>query len=94
MVRKRFKSEQIVAILREIERAGDRQKVVRKHGISDQTYYRWKRKYGGLGVSEIQRIRELEKENRQLIFVYSWATWTFCEPLGLGQESSLRLRLC
>ena len=66
MARKRFKPEQIVAILREVERAGNRQEVFRKHGISDQTYYRWKRKYGGLGVSEIQRIRELEKENRQL----------------------------
>lgn len=75
MARKRFKFDQIVAILREIERAGDRQEVVRKYGISDQTYYRRKRKYGGLGVSEIQRIRELEKEKRQLIFVYSWATW-------------------
>ena len=66
MARKRFQPEQIVAILREVERSGDRQEVIRKHGISDQTYYRWKRKYGGLGVSEIQRIRELEKENRQL----------------------------
>jgi putative transposase len=66
MARKRFKPEQIVRILREVERSGTRHDVIRKHGISEQTYYRWKRMYGGLGVSEVKRIKELEKENRRL----------------------------
>lgn len=67
MARKRFKSEQIVAILREAERGGaDRQTLFRKHGICEQTFYRWKRMYGGLGVSEVQRIKVLEEENRKL----------------------------
>lgn len=66
MARKRFKSEQIVAILREAERGADRQTLFRKHGICEQTFYRWKRMYGGLGVSEVQRIKVLEEENRKL----------------------------
>ena len=66
MARKRFKPEQIVAILREIERSANRKEVIRKHAISDQTYYRWKRMYGGLGTSEVKRIRDLEKENQRL----------------------------
>jgi putative transposase len=66
MARKRFTAEQIVAILREAERATDKAEVFRTHGISDQTYYRWKRMYGGLGVSEVQRIKQLEDENRKL----------------------------
>ena len=66
MARKRFGAEQIVAILREVEREPNRDEVLRKHGVSDQTYYRWKRMYGGLGVTEVKRIKELEDENRKL----------------------------
>jgi len=66
MARKRFKPEQIVAILREAERGVDRQKVIRRHGISEHTFYRWKRMYGGLGISEVKRIKQLEEENRKL----------------------------
>jgi putative transposase len=66
MARKRFAPEQIVAILREAERGAERKALFRKHGISDQTFYRWKRMYGGLGVSEVKRIRQLEEENRKL----------------------------
>ena len=66
MARKRFTSEQIVAILREAERGGKRQNLFKKHNISEQTYYRWKKMYGGLGVTEVRRIKELEDENRRL----------------------------
>lgn len=66
MARKRFTPEQIVAILREAERGAERKALFRKHGISEQTFYRWKRMYGGLGVSEIKRIKQLEEENRKL----------------------------
>ncbi len=66
MPRKRHKPEQIVSILREAERGGTIKTVCRKYGISEQTFYRWKRMYGGLGVSEVQRIKQLEKENTEL----------------------------
>ena len=66
MPRKRHKPEQIVAILREAERTGSNEEVIRKHGISNQTFYRWKKMYGGMGTAEIRRIKELEEENRKL----------------------------
>ena len=66
MARKRFPHEQIVAILREAERGTDRRALFRKHTICEQTFYRWKRMYGGVGVSEVRRIKELEEENRKL----------------------------
>ena len=40
--------------------------MIREHGISEQTYYRWKSKYGGMEVSEVRRLRELERENSEL----------------------------
>jgi putative transposase len=40
--------------------------VIRKMGISEQTFYRWKKKYGGLGISELRRLKQLEEENRKL----------------------------
>jgi len=66
MAKKRFSAEQIVAILREAEMAPAVEEVLRKHGIAQQTYYRWKRMYGSLGVSEVHRIKQLEEENRKL----------------------------
>ena len=65
-MKKRFQEEQILEILREAEKPGGKEEVLRKHGISEFTYYRWKRKYQGTNVKKIQRIRELEKENLQL----------------------------
>lgn len=66
MPRKRYKPEQIVAILREAERAGNNEETCRKHGISNQTFYRWKKMYGGMDASDIKRVKELEEENRKL----------------------------
>ena len=66
MKRKRFKEEQIIAILKEGEGDLATSDLVRKHGISVQTYYRWKSKYGGMEVSEARRLKQLEEENRQL----------------------------
>ena len=66
MARKRRKAEDIVAILREAERGVARQEIFKKHGISEQTFYRWKKMYGGLGVPEVRRIKQLEEENRRL----------------------------
>jgi len=66
MKRKRFKEEQIIAILKESEAGLPVQELLRKYGISEQTYYRWKSKFGGLEVSDAKRLRQLEEENRRL----------------------------
>ena len=66
MARKRFSAEQIVEILREVDTTHDTQGVCRKYGVTDTTFYRWRRMYGGMQTSEVQRIKQLEKENGQL----------------------------
>jgi putative transposase len=66
MKRSRFSEEQIIGILKEGEAGAKTGEICRKHGICEQTYYRWKSKYGGLDVSEARRLRQLEDENRRL----------------------------
>ena len=62
----RYKEQQIIGILREIESGTSVAEVCRKYGIAEQTVYRWRSKYGGLDTSELQRLRELEAENSRL----------------------------
>ena len=66
MRRSRFTEEQIVGILKEQEAGVSTAEVCRRHGISDQTFYSWKKKYGGLDVSDAKRLRQLEEENSRL----------------------------
>ena len=66
MAKKRFTAEQIAAILPEAEKAPTNEEILRKNGISEQTFYRWKKMYGNLGTVEVQRIKQLESENRKL----------------------------
>src|SRR5712692_6579022 len=66
MRQSRFSEEQIIGILKEGEAGVAVREISRKHGICDQTYYRWKAKYGGLEVSEARKLRSLEEENRRL----------------------------
>jgi putative transposase len=63
---KRFKEDRIIAVLKEAEAGVSVQELCRKYGMSDGTFYNWKAKYGGLTVSEAQRLRTLEDENRRL----------------------------
>ena len=65
-MKKRFTEEQIVAILQEAQRAQTQREVIRKYNISEQTFYKWKRSYGGMSVSEVKRLKALEKENAKL----------------------------
>ena len=65
-MKKRFSEEQIVKILQEAERTQTDQEVIRKYNISDTTFYRWKKLYGGMSVSEVKRLKALEKENAKL----------------------------
>lgn len=68
---KRFKEEQILAVLKEVEGGKAVAEVCRSHGISEPTLYRWRSKYGGLEDSELRRLKELEAENRRLRHVVS-----------------------
>ena len=66
MKKSRFSEEQIVGSLKESEAGLGTAELCRKQGISEQTFYRWKSKYGGMSVSEAQRLKQLEDENRKL----------------------------
>ena len=66
MKRKRFTEPQIVFALQQVDAGTTAAEVCRKMGVSENTFYRWKRQYAGLGVSEIKRLRQLEEENRRL----------------------------
>jgi putative transposase len=61
-----FTEEQIAYALREAEAGTPALEVCRKLGVSEQTFYRWKRKFAGMGVAELRRLRQLEEENRRL----------------------------
>ena len=62
----RFSEEQIIGILKEAEGGAEVTELCRRHGISDATFYTWRNKYGGLEISEMRRLRQLEEENRRL----------------------------
>lgn len=72
MKRSRFSETQIIGILKEADSGVSTVRdVCRKHGISDATYYKWKSKYGGLEMSDVRRMRELEAENAKLKRMYA-----------------------
>jgi putative transposase len=66
MKKSRFSDEQIVAVLHEWDAGAKVPDLVRRHGVTEQTLYRWKKKYGGLQGTETRRLKALEDENRQL----------------------------
>jgi putative transposase len=63
---KRYSEEQIIRILKEVEAGTPVAEVCRKHGVSEQSVYRWRTKYGGMDVAELRRLKQLEEENRRL----------------------------
>jgi putative transposase len=66
MKRSKFTEEQITYALRQVEAGAPATQVCRELGITEQTFYRWRRKYAGMGVAELRRLRQLEEENRKL----------------------------
>lgn len=74
MKRSRFTQEQIIQVLQEVQAGGTARDICRRHGVSEQTFYRWKAKYGDLRKSDVRRLRQLEEENRKLKQLLAEAT--------------------
>jgi putative transposase len=66
MKRSRFSEQQIAFILKQVDDGLSVEEVCRKAGVSQQTYYRWRKKYAGLMPSEVRRLKQLEEENSRL----------------------------
>jgi putative transposase len=71
MKKSRFTESQIVKILQEAEAGVSVEELSRQHGFSKATFYKWKAKYGGMSVSDVKRMKELEEENRRLKEMYA-----------------------
>ena len=65
-MKKRFTEEQIAYALRQAESGISVSEISRKMGVAEQTFYRWKKRYAGMGVSELRKLKALEEENKQL----------------------------
>ena len=71
MRKSRFTEAQIIGILNEVEAGKSVKDICREHGISDATFYNWRSKYGGMEVSQVKRLKELEEENHRLKHMYA-----------------------
>lgn len=71
MKKSRFTDSQIMAILKEAESGVKVPDLCRKHGMSDATFYKWRAKYGGMDMSMMKRMKELEEENQRLKKMYA-----------------------
>ena len=71
MKRSKFSESQIVNILKEAETGVLLEDLIRQHGFSKASFYKWKAKYSGMSVSELKRLKELEEENRRLKQMYA-----------------------
>jgi putative transposase len=66
MRKSKFSENQIIGLLKEVEKGRTVKDVCREHSVSEATYYQWKAKYGGMDPSDVRRLRDLESENRRL----------------------------
>lgn len=71
MKRKRFTPEQISAILREYDNGKDVQSIIREHGVSKASFYKWRQRYEGMDTKSLKRLKELEQENTKLKHMYA-----------------------
>ena len=71
MKKSRFSDSQIIAVLKQAEAGTPVPTLCREHGISSATFYKWRSKYGGMDVSMMARVKELEEENRRLKKMYA-----------------------
>ena len=89
MPKKRFSEEQIAFALRQAECGTSVGEICRKMGVADATFYRWKKVYAGMGVSEIRRLKQLEEENTKLKRGFRWASHRY--QLRREPPGSLRI---
>lgn len=71
MKKKRFTPQQIAVVLKEYDDGKSVAEVIRDHGISQATFYKWRKRYGGMEASEVKKLKALEEENRRLKQMYS-----------------------
>jgi len=71
MKKSRFTESQIVSILKESAAGKTGKDLCREHGVSEATFYKWKKKYGGMGTPQLRKLRDLEDENRKLKRMYA-----------------------